>query len=407
MSGRLKMEGRAPNVRRAGIVVLLLALKAAACAPADADSGAAPQTAGNAEHEATAHPMQAAEGDTWTAVLGRIRTEVPVIATEFATVALPARVELPDGARADLGPALEGRLVSWSRQVGDRVEPGDVLATLVSPRMSDLQAQRVEAQRRVQSQRDLERQVDEQVTAGLRTIGELQQVRSTLSESEATLASVDSLLRSTREFAGDEGAAAQWEWHAPSSGVVSRVHCATGSMVTPGQTCVTVVDADRAVVRLDIPQRLVGEMRPETPLDWFPEGVEEPQRLQLVRCAVEGNVSNRTRTCDFAPEQGGGALSIGASGRGVIVSQAEAAAWQIPQTAVTMLEGEQVVFQVAEGAESPEITVVSIQGYRDEYVIVEASGLSESSPVVVQGTFLVKSWLLMNATGEEAGNDHH
>jgi membrane fusion protein, heavy metal efflux system len=403
MSGRLKMEGRAPNVRRAGIVVLLLALKAAGCASADAESGANT----HADEGSSAHPMQAAEADTWAAVLSRIRTEVPVIATEFATVTLPARVELPDGARADLGPALEGRLVSWSRQVGDRVESGDVLATLVSPRMSDLQAQRVEAQRRVQSQRELERQVSEQVTAGLRTIGELQQVRSTLSESEATLASVDSLLRSTREFAGDEGAAAQWEWHAPSSGVVSRVHCATGSMVTPGQTCVSVVDADRAVVRLDVPQRLVGEMRPETPLDWFPEGVQEPQRLQLVRCAIEGNASNRTRTCDFASAQGGGALSIGASGRGVIVSQAGAAAWQIPQTAVTMLEGEQVVFQVAEGAESPEVTAVSIQGYRDEYVVVEASGLSESSPVVVQGTFLVKSWLLMNATGGEAGHDHH
>lgn len=406
MNGKLMMKGRAAQVRRAAMVALALAVTTG-CASAGADSGATSGTAEHAEHGATVHPMQAAAEDTWAAVVSRIRTEVPVAATEFATVTLPARVELQDGARAELGPALEGRLVSWSRQVGDRVEPGDVLATLVSPRMSDLQAQRVEAQRRVQSQRDLERQVSEQVAAGLRTIGELQQVRSTLSESEATLASVDSLLRSTREFAGDEGAAAHWEWRAPSAGVISRVHCATGSMVTPGQTCVTVVDADRAVVRLDVPQRLGGEMRPETPLDWFPEGVEEPQRLQLLRCAVEGNASNRTRTCDFAPVQGGGALSIGASGRGVIVSQAGAAAWQIPQTAVTMLEGEQVVFQVAAGAESPTVTAVSIQGYRDEYVVVEASGLSESSPVVVQGAFLVKSWLLMNASGEEAGHDHH
>jgi membrane fusion protein, multidrug efflux system len=163
-----------------------------------------------------------------------------VLATVESVDVIPARVRI--------GGTVEGLGIDE----GDRVEAGEVLATVADPkialemaaveaRIESLAAQRRQALTEVERARELrERAAIPQAR--------LDDARTALEVIEAQLAA----MRADRELVVER--AAEGRVHAPTAGRVLRVHVVDGSVVQPGEPVATVA-AERYVLRLLLPER--------------------------------------------------------------------------------------------------------------------------------------------------------
>jgi hypothetical protein len=136
-------------------------------------------------------------------------------------------------------------------------------------------------------------------------------------------------------------------------------------------------------------------------LQWQPEGAVDPMPLRWRRCAVEIDPRRRGRACDFASESDS-PLVPGQIGVGVLQRAAGEAWISVPRRSLTELEGVPSVFIQHTPAEAPEAVAVTVHAVDASQALIEAPELQPGTSVLVDGVFLMRSWLLLgNAVGDE------
>lgn len=299
---------------------------------------------------------------------------------------LPAEVVPAPGGRHAVGPGVDGRLVSWSVAPGDTVAAGDPLAELVSPELVSLDARSRELGAVVAQQEERLRLRRSAAERGVASAADVQEVLAELEEAKAAHAGVRRELRAHQDTSTRGGAG--WVWRAPVSGVVGELTCSLGT-VEASQTCLTLVQPQGVVLDVRVPERVLSHL--DAPVQAsFIAGDGRSWTFAEVGRAPDVDPFSRSRAFRFAVV-GDAAPLQGSSGRATLRVPAPADVQEIPDSALTRIEGEHTVF--VRGEPTHEARRVELVGRDDQMAWVR--GLAPGERVAVRGVFLLKSLSLL------------
>ncbi|MEO6952313.1 MAG: efflux RND transporter periplasmic adaptor subunit [Polyangia bacterium] len=315
-------------------------------------------------------------------------------ASARARIVVPGTLEYDLERYAEVGTPQEGRIVSVDVRVGDKVRKGQSLGSVLVPGVAGAQAHYLQARAALHA--DDEKQAREK--------GLLEKALTTASEAEAATA------EAARSEASVQAARAQLEvmgaqipegsdaiqagrlvLRSPLAGEVVRRDAVLGRYVQPDQIAFAVADASVLwatieVFENDIPYFAVGT-KVEVTVDAMPgrkiEGtvaLMEPQlgassRALRARIAVPNN--------DRSLRPG---LFVRAS---TAIPESTVQGLLVPAAAVQPVGDDDVVF-IARAPGTFEVRRVRV-GQRDPQVVRVEEGLSRGEPIVVAGTFLLRS----------------
>ncbi|MFP4597649.1 MAG: efflux RND transporter periplasmic adaptor subunit [Persicimonas sp.] len=322
--------------------------------------------------------------------------------TQTETLArLPAEVVMAEHNAHRFGPTVRARLVEWQVAPGDQVEVGDALATLVSLELTDLEATAAELSRVVSERQQYVQARREDVAAGVAAISAVEQAELSLAEARAQLGAVRRQLRVRKSGQLESENGNAWSWVAPMAGRVGEVTCTPGGLYGAESSCVELLEASRAELRVEVPARLLDRTEADYSVAFAPNAAApgaEPVEMDLVRRAASLDADSRTQAHFFRPAADStaqpGLLRVGAAGLATLHVPAPEGVVLVPRLAVTELGGQPHVFVQADG-ELPTPVAVERRGQVGGDLLIYAEDLAVGARVVSRGAFLLKSRLAL------------
>lgn len=316
--------------------------------------------------EATEEPRSAIDRAAW---------QVTEAAERLVVVTLPAEVEPLPNARTHLAPRLPIRIVQWRVEPGAALEIGTPLATIQSPSLASLDAVS-RTQRRLRDVRQ------DQLELGIGTAADL-------ASAEVDLASAAAKQRDARSTVTTGGTGSVWT--SPIAGVVGPLTCQQGAEIQPGTPCLTVDRPGEVWVRAWLPERYLPQLR-EVQGTFTASDGRTFGPLPLV--SREPSIDAHSRTVGLRFQVDAPELLAGISGRLALSVQAPDGAFTVPASALTTLDGDDVIFVQTEGA----LSTLPVQrlglGTEPETVVLQGD-LPTGAQVAWRGIFSLKSALLL------------
>jgi cobalt-zinc-cadmium efflux system membrane fusion protein len=300
-----------------------------------------------------------------------------------STVTSPARVDFRDGAVAQVGVPLAGRVLTVHVKVGDYVHQGDPLLTLDCPEAASTRASVQQTQATLREARaTLERQ-NRMIAEGVGVERERIAAETRVSELEAEL----TRLQAAAAFAGG-GAGTTVVVKAPIGGTVISRKASPGLTMQPGgEPGVEIGDPAAVWVVADVFERDLQLVR---------DAARVQVRLESVDGVLEGHVMSvgtvveaglRTAPVRIAVEGKGHVLRPGMFGK--VSIEAASSNMSLPTEAVLVRDGkESVVFVEKAPLTYVRRTVVVAQHVAEGRVQI-VSGLDPGDKVVVKGALLL------------------
>ncbi|TDS83226.1 efflux RND transporter periplasmic adaptor subunit [Comamonas sp. JUb58] len=298
------------------------------------------------------------------------------------TVAMPARVAFQDDKVAAVAIPVEGRVVSVNVQVGDKVQAGATLATLVSPEALRIRYE-VEAARTAKELAAVEEQRQRTMLAkGVGVEMELRAAQSKLRETAQELARAQGVAALLGSGSGDKIVL-----RAPRAGVIAERNALPGAAAESGAALFLVGDPGA--------MRIVADAF-EGDLAGIHLGADAVVKVQQLAVATQGTVRNigavldkesrrATVLIDLKMQPAGLRPGMQAS---VEIPLAATQQMLIPVTAVLIKDGDRsLVFVQAEDAVFEARTVVLGQPLRG--MVPVQSGLQAGDRIVVRGGLLL------------------
>ncbi len=323
------------------------------------------------------------------------KVEVDVVISQELTATVSVIGRFITRQSGTIASRIAERVDTVSVEVGDRIERGDVLASLSSDRLdaerdrwaAQVRSARAQVEREranlAKAQQGLDRQNRLQGSTAFRkdraedAERDVDIARAALATAEADAAQARAQL-STAEIALSDATI-----RAPYDGVVTVKHVSAGAYVRLGDPIVTLLNDVELEIEADVPAQRTGGLRIGTMVE---VDLASGERLvTAVRAVVpEENPRTRTRAVRFVPQFDGRAAGIAIN---------ESVSLQIPlarsrtvltvhKDAVTVQGGRQVVFIVVEGKATPR-TVETGESVGKRFEV--NSGLSEGDQTVIRG----------------------
>lgn len=315
-------------------------------------------------------------------------------ATAIRIASLVAEAYVPEDGQWQIGPSALTRLESWEVRIGETVDVGSPLARLVNYDSSDLDAQVREARAQVtQRQSVLQSRLDAQ-SHGVATAADVEEARAALIEAEARLHATQRSLR-----ARSSGQATRdGLWRSPVQGVVAAIRCAPGALTQADATCLDILDTQRIALRVHVPEKISQQLPESVTATWIPWGKDTgDEGWTIIRRAPRIDALSRTQAIDFHKE--GATLLTGQSGRLDLFVDAESHWLDIPSSALTTLDGHDVVFVPQDAQTLPAALNVQIIARTKDRIVIESSDLQAGDALVEQGVFLLRSLAIAELGG--------
>ena len=323
-----------------------------------------------------------------------------------------ARLVQPPDAESVVTAPRDGRVVAAGGRfplVGENLDQGDVLFQLTTapqeggdPATLDLAVD--QAQIRVRSARREVDRLTPLVDQGVVPRRRLDEAQSKLATAEAELRSARrrrSSLSQTERVGGQRDAL---DVPSPIEGSIAEFFVSPGTWVSEGERLVRVVDRDRLVLSVGVPEAYVGRLR-DVSGAWFRldnvPGVIEVPRTALVSVGTEIDPESRTLPVRFRIDNVRRELFAGMRTQAHLIADEPQLTAAVPLAALVDDSGTDVVY-VQTGGESFERRPVRI-GIRDGDYVEITDGVSPGEWVVVTGAYSVK---LASTSTESIGHGH-
>ncbi|MDX1570736.1 MAG: efflux RND transporter periplasmic adaptor subunit [Xanthomonadales bacterium] len=306
------------------------------------------------------------------------RNEQLEIEREFAGLVLPRQ-------SSDIGFELAGKIVALAVDEGDRVEPGQLIASLdkrlLESERDELRAQKDELQARLElNEANLKRALDlqEKGFAADQEIDELNAEKKTL---QANMARVEAALVANQDRLDKS------ELFTPFGGAVSRRFVDVGSVVASGAPVFRVIEEATLEARIGVPVRLVNQLKPGDTIPILAAG----KRTQGEIITVGSDVTRATLT---VPVRIGISAKTGAipgdQAYAVMRDEIDRAGFWLPASAVTDgLRGLWVVYVPVADPEQPGLFHLESRDvrvlYADDERVFVAGALATGENVVTGG----------------------
>ncbi len=318
-----------------------------------------------------------------------IRSERAGDPASLAGLSVPGTVEYDPDAYAEVGPRLDGRVVSLHARLGDPVRKGDLLAELVVPSLAETQAAVLVAQSSLlAATKNAEREHD-LLSQQLTTAREVELADAELARVTVERDAAATRLRAVGADARSTGGILRLT--APLSGVVVQRATSLGAYLASSSNAYVVADTSKLVVALeiheaDLPYLALGaEVRFRT--DGVPDRVFTGTLAHLDPAIGKTSRLVRARVAVPNPD---GALRPGMFVRASIaLARPESAGVLLPADAVQPLGVEDVAF-VSRGEGAYELRFLEV-GRRTPDLVEVLAGVSRGEAVVVDGAFLLRA----------------
>jgi RND family efflux transporter MFP subunit len=239
-----------------------------------------------------------------------VKTAQPKVNEAGQTLALPGTlqgfVQSPIAARA------AGYLRRWTKDIGSRVEKGEVLAEIETPEIDQQLTQAVAAREQTASSMELARSTVER-WEGLRkkdvvSQQDLDEKRSTAAQAKANLAAADANVQRLRQLESFKRVVA------PFSGVITRRNVDVGDLIDlSGKPLFTLSQTDPLRVYVNVPQSYAQLVKPGQPVV-VTQGELRGQSFKgtVARTAASIDTNTRTMQVEIALPNKEGTLMPGA-----------------------------------------------------------------------------------------------
>jgi membrane fusion protein, heavy metal efflux system len=303
--------------------------------------------------------------------------------------AIAAEVQFDPTSTAHVGPLAPGRITSVAVELGQAVKRGELLGVVSSGDVSGVRSRLVQARARQSSANATLRRQEQLAREGIGAQRALIEAQTAVSELHAEVEGLERQLSTLGS--GDKG---ELKLVSPIDGVVVSVRGTLGESASVDQPVFVVTDPKRVWMRgdvpeLEIPRLALGEVAvvrvhayPDLELHgtitYIAPALEERTRSLPIRVSLN-EPDPRLRSGMFG--------SVELLGTG-----AETRALAVPVTAVTTLDGQDVVFMAE--AESGAFRPVAVNlGRRAAGYYEVRAGLEQGDAIAISGSFTLKSAL--------------
>lgn len=361
--------------------------------------------AGEGDQHADAQKDEHADGEEGLTLTAeeteRAGVKVEAIESEVIgeTIQVTATIQPDQNRMARIAPRIEGRITSAPANLGDRVSPGQIVATLDSVAVAEAHASLTQAQAELRiAEADLKRAKS---LSAEEIISRKEYLRAQTDRSKAA-ALVQNAVDRLRLLGGDPEAkgsdVSAFAVTAPFAGIVIEKQVTLGELVSPSESMFTVADLSTVWIQADVPETALGKIRegvsakvsvPAYPgqnfgglVSYIGATLDKDTRTTAARIEVP-NSDGRLKPGMFAT------ATIEAAGdkREVIA---------LPDAAIVLLEGVPSVFVYEQGAyEARQVEPGDRIGGRT----LLKSGVKAGDQVVVSGTYALKARKLKSQLG--------
>lgn len=276
-------------------------------------------------------------------------------------------------------PVVAGRLVQLTRDEGDTVRAGEVLARIhdEAARAQAEQARAAAAAQNefvTQARRTFER-AQQLHASGLNSSAELENARLTLEQGEKTLRQFE------KAIAEAEARLQDYILKAPFSGYILKRPVDPGQTVGPETVIFEIAGNDAPEIEAEIDEQYLSELRPAMPALVAPLGNHSRvYRARICYIAKEVDVQTGAALVRFCFEETPPALPLGMSLDVNLAIARHENALTVPRVAVAGFGAETFVFVVRDARVARR--VVQVIDWQSERIVV-LSGLAPNEPVVL------------------------
>ncbi len=321
------------------------------------------------------------------------------------TLEAPATVEYDSRAYARLAPRAAGIVVEVRRNLGDKVEAGDVLIVLDAAALGAAKSELLQAAARVDLWEKNSQRERALLEKGLSTEKDTLLAESELVESRIDLASAKQRLANLGlssqqiEVVAEEGdSTSLLSIAAPFAGFVVGLSTVLGEVASPEQSIISVADTSRMWVILDVDQTQIRLVKRGQPVLLTAEGWSGETHAGHITW-LSSEVDRKTRTVKVRAEfaNPGGMLRAQSFGTARIVTRDDEEVVLVPKDAVQWEGCCNVAFEQKSPTEFVPRKLRLGYDAGDHFEVL--SGLSGGESVVTQGSFILKTELRKGSIG--------
>lgn len=287
---------------------------------------------------------------------------------------------------SDLGFRIGGKIVSRLANVGDSVEPGQVLAELDTTDLGlSLEAQK--------SELSAARASLDEAKAALVRYGVLFQeghvAKAALDQRNSAAAEAQSRVeKDERNVALAENQLSYAELKADHAGIISAIPIEVGQVVTAGQLVMRLARRDALEVEVDVPENMIDRVRSaRAEAEIWGDGAKRiPANLREV--SPEADATSRTYQVRFSLPAEAAALSIGRTATLHLAAAGSGKIARLPLSAITDDGHGALVWVVGANGARAEPKHVELAGFEQDSALVKA-GLQDGDRVVTLGIHML------------------
>lgn len=318
-----------------------------------------------------------------------IRTHVVGETTFAATIAVPGSIELDPTRYAEVGPRLEGRVLSLHARLGDRVEKGQLLAVVAAASLADAQASVLTSKATLKAA-ERNRVREEQLFAErLTSARDFELADAALAHAKAES---DAAVARLVALGASGGVGGSLRLVSPIAGVVVARPAVLGGHLASSAHAFAIADLTRLVATLEVHEADLPYLVLGSQTRFLADGIPDREFAGVVAW-IDPIIDKATRIvrARLEVDNEAGALRPGMFLRAILPLPAAAsgAAVRLPIEAVQPLGDQDVAF-VESAPGVYEVRPLTL-GRRTGEVIEVLAGLARHERVVVEGAFLVRA----------------
>ncbi|MCX5467603.1 efflux RND transporter periplasmic adaptor subunit [Acinetobacter nematophilus] len=314
----------------------------------------------------------------------------------------PAKIMVNTDRQAHVSPAFSGQVISVNVELGQRVQKGQALATLVVPDLVDQQANLQIAQTAMELARqdyERERQLWSQ---GISAKQDYQRAYNAYKQAQIQVQATKSRLSALGASSGSQG---RYVMTAPIAGIISKKDLVMGENVQLASQLFVIDQLDQLWLEFIVPSSEFSSIAPNQQIEFKSLQTGNTFRAQIQSLNTEadaqtGRLQVRAKVLSNAAE-----LRPNLMVNVQLQQPGSAQALRVLKSAIQKIEDKDVVFIASEHDKKVEFkaqAVVLGQVSSDGQWIEIQSGLKQGQQYAAQGSFLLKSELEKG----EASHDH-
>ncbi len=381
--------------RMAGVGVLVFTLTWGVLSPISAQALSPDEESGHEQGQEEAHGEEQQEGFVPAQVVQQAGADIVLTPVTYRRISeeirVPGEVRLDQYRAAVVAPRIAGQVVARHVRLGDRVSAGQPLVTLSSTEMAAAQGELITASREWRRVQALGREVvSERRYIAAQVAADL--ARARLLAFGMTPKQADELV------SRDDPALATGEFDllAPRDGTVIGDDFILGEYVEPGRVLIRLADEQRVWVRAQLrPEQAAFLKAGASVRILLADGEAQQGQVQQIYHTLDEET--RTLPVRILVTNAGDRLHPGEYVEVAIPLQTSREVLAVPASALTLLQGEPVVFLAEEGGYRA--VAVATEDVGSQWVAI-TDGLVAGQQVVSRGAFFLKSIMLKSQLGE-------